>query len=145
MAVTISDLTLMEITLDNLPRLKKLRDIHFRTKPEICLELPRLMTCYMKNLDPPASPELATRLPCKARAGRWRAGNKEDSPELRAGKMYKYILDNKRPVIIDDNLLAGTTTTKQIGVILYPHLLAQSIWPELETVSRRKRLTFTTP
>ncbi|MCK4388781.1 MAG: formate acetyltransferase [Desulfobacterales bacterium] len=113
------DLSLREITLDSLPRLKRLRDLHFGTKPEICLELPRLMTYYMKN-----------------------SGNKEDSPELRAGKMYKYILENKKPVIIDDNLLAGTTTTKQVGVVLYPHLLAQSIWPELETVSRRKKNPF---
>ena len=131
-SITIQDLSLQEITLERLPRLKKLRDLHFDTKPEICLELPRLMTYYMKNLDPPASPERE----------RWRAGNKEDSPELRSGKLNKYILENKRPVIIDDNLLAGTTTTKQIGVILYPHLLAQSIWPELETVSRRKKNQF---
>ncbi|MBT9138504.1 MAG: Choline trimethylamine-lyase [Syntrophomonadaceae bacterium] len=114
--VTISDLSLREITMESLPRLKKLRDLHFESKPEICLELPRLMTYYMKHLD-----------------------DKEDSPELRAGKLYKYILENKKPVIADDSLLAGTTTTKHIGVILYPDLLAQTIWPELETVSRRKK------
>lgn len=119
MAVTISDLGLREITLESLPRLKRLRELHFNTKPEICLELPRLMTYYMKHLD-----------------------NKEDSPELRAGKMYKYILENKRPVILDENLLAGTTTTKQIGVVLYPDLLAQTIWPELETISHRKKNPF---
>ena len=119
MAVTISDLSLREITLDSLPRLKRLRELHFNTRPEICLELPRLMTHYMKYLD-----------------------NKEDSPELRAGKMYKYILENKSPVILDENLLIGTTTTKQIGVVLYPDLLAQTIWPELETISRRKKNPF---
>ena len=119
MVVTISDLSLREITLESLPRLKRLRDLHFNTKPEICLELPRLMTYYMKHLD-----------------------NKGDSPELRAGKMYKYLLENKRPLFPDENLLAGTTTTKQIGVILYPDLLAQTIWPELETISRRKKNPF---
>lgn len=117
--VTIQDLSLGEITLESLPRLKRLRELHFKTKPEICLELPRLTTYYMKHLD-----------------------NKEDSPELRAGRLYKYILENKKPVIADDNLLAGTTTTKHIGVILYPDLLAQTIWPELETVSRRKKNPF---
>ena len=119
MAVTLDDLSLREITLDTLPRLKRLRELHFHTRPEICIELPRLMTYYMKHLDDP-----------------------EDSPILRAGKMYKYVLENKKPLIPDENLLAGTTTTKQIGVILYPDLLAQSIWPELETVSRRKKNPF---
>ncbi len=117
--VSIKDLSLREVTLNRLPRLKKLRDLHFKTRPQICLELPRLMTYYMKHLD-----------------------KKGDSPELRAGKMYRYILENKKPVIIDDNLLAGTTTTKQIGVVLYPDLLAQAIWPELETISRRKKNPF---
>jgi len=56
--------------------------------------------------------------------------------------MYKYILENKSPVILDENLLIGTTTTKQIGVVLYPDLLAQTIWPELETISRRKKNPF---
>lgn len=118
-SVTISNLSLKKFTLKNLPRLKKLRDLHFETKPQICLELPWLMTCYMKQLD-----------------------NREDSPELRAGKMHKYILENKKPMIPDENLLAGTTTSKQIGVVLYPDLLAQTIWPELETISRRKKNPF---
>jgi formate C-acetyltransferase len=63
----------------------------------------------------------------------------DEPPELRAGKRLKYILENKRPVIEDNNLLAGTTTTKSIGAILYPDFLALSIWPELETVHRRKK------
>ncbi len=118
-SVTISDLSLKEFTLDKLSRLKKLRELHFETKPQICIELPGLMTDYMKRLD-----------------------NKEDSPVLRAGKMYKFILENKKPLIPDENLLAGTTTSKQIGVVLYPDLLAQTIWPELETISRRKKNRF---
>ncbi len=117
--VTISDLSLKEFTLDKLPRLKKLRELHFETEPQICIELPGLLTDYMKGLD-----------------------NKEDSPVLRAGKMYKFILENKKAMIPDENLLAGTTTSKQIGVVLYPDLLAQTIWPELETISRRKKNRF---
>jgi formate C-acetyltransferase len=63
----------------------------------------------------------------------------DDPPDLRAGKRLKYILENKRPIITDNNLLAGTTTTKPVGVILYPDFLALSIWPELETVSGRNK------
>ena len=114
--VTLGDLSLRDILLENLPRLKELRDLHFSSHPEICIELPKLMTRYMKTMD-----------------------NPDDPPELRAGKRLKYILENKRPVIEDDSLLAGTTTTKPVGVILYPDFLALSIWPELETVHNRKK------
>jgi formate C-acetyltransferase len=115
--VTLDDLSLADISLDNLQRLKELRDLHFSGHPEICVELPRLMTGYMKTMDDPS-----------------------DAPELRAGKRLKYILENKRPIIEDSNLLAGTTTTKRIGVILYPDFLnAISLWPELETMHRRKK------
>ncbi|MDP2799135.1 MAG: pyruvate formate lyase family protein, partial [Deltaproteobacteria bacterium] len=68
--------------------------------------------------------------------------NPADSPELRAGKLYKYVMENKRPVIADENLLAGTTTARTIGVVLYPDFMALSIWPELETISRRKKNPF---
>ncbi len=51
MAVTIGNLSLKDITLKTLPRLKLLRELHFNTRPEICLELPRLMKYYMKYLD----------------------------------------------------------------------------------------------
>jgi formate C-acetyltransferase len=38
--------------------------------------------------------------------------------------------------------LAGTTTSKPIGVLLYPDFLALAIWPELETLSRRPKNPF---
>lgn len=114
--VTLDDLSLRDISLDNLKRLEELRELHFASHPEICVELPRLMTRYMKTLD-----------------------DTGDSPELRAGKCLKYMLENKRPIIEGDNLLAGTTTTKPIGAILYPDFLALPIWPELESVHRRKK------
>ena len=114
--VTLNDLSLRDISLDSLTRVKELRNLHFADRPKICVELPRLMTRYMKTMDDP-----------------------DDSPELRVGKRLKYILENKRPIIEDNNLLAGTTTTKPVGAILYPDFLALSIWPELETVHRRKK------
>lgn len=117
--VTLDDLSLKDVTLDRLPRLKRLRELHFATRAEICVELPRNITHYMKHPDNPA-----------------------DSPELRAGKLYKYVMENKRPVIADENLLAGTTTARTIGVVLYPDFMALSIWPELETISRRKKNPF---
>lgn len=112
-------LSLRNITFDTVPRLKRLRDRHFAGTPEICTELPANITRYMKYLDDPM-----------------------DSPELRAGKLYRYVMENKQPVIADDNLLAGSTTTKPLGVVLYPDLYPLCIWPELETISTRKKNPF---
>ncbi|MDI6792321.1 MAG: pyruvate formate lyase family protein [bacterium] len=118
--VTVDDVSLKDITLEGLPRLKRLREIHFNTQPEVCVELPRLMTRYMQQMDNPS-----------------------DSSELRAGKRLKYVLENKSPIIHEDDLLAGTTTTKIKGVPIYPQFFAQSLWPELETLSSRKKNPYT--
>jgi len=114
--VTFDDIGLKDITLDSLPRLERLRQVHFQTRPEVCPELASLMTTYMKEMDAP-----------------------HDSPELRAGKRLKYVLENKKAVIHEDDLLAGTTTSKIKGVPIYPQFLGQALWPELETISGRKR------
>ncbi|MFC1944656.1 pyruvate formate lyase family protein [Chloroflexota bacterium] len=114
--ITLEYPQLADITLDNLPRLRALRDAHFDLHSEICIELPHLMTEYMKDHHDP-----------------------NDPPELMAAKRLKYVLENKQPVTEDGNLLAGTTTTRPVGVILYPDFLsALSIWPELETIHKRK-------
>ena len=65
-----------------------------------------------------------------------------DPPGLRAGKLYQYVLENKTALIAEDNLLAGTTSTKAIGVMLYPDLYPLSLWPELETMATRKKNPF---
>jgi pyruvate formate-lyase/glycerol dehydratase family glycyl radical enzyme len=114
--VTFSDIGLKKIALDSLPRLEKLRTANFRTRPEVCAELALLMTKYMKERDDPG-----------------------DSPELRAGKRLKYVLEHKKAIIHDDDLLAGTTTTKIKGVPIYPQFLGQALWPELETLPERKK------
>jgi formate C-acetyltransferase len=116
---TIHDLLHEIRDLDSLPRIKKLRQLHFDTRPAVCLELPRLMTRYLKDEDDPG-----------------------DSAELRAGKIYQYLLERKEAVFHDDNLLAGSTTTKPKGVMLYPDGFALSIWSELETMSRRQQNPF---
>lgn len=114
--VTFDDVRLRHITLESLPRLKRLRDVHFNTRPEVCAELASVMTQYMKEKDDPS-----------------------DAPEIRAAKRLKYVLEKKKPFIHDDDLLAGTTTTKIKGVPIYPQFLGQALWPELETISTRKR------
>jgi pyruvate formate-lyase/glycerol dehydratase family glycyl radical enzyme len=114
--VTFGDVTLKNITLESLPRLGRLREVHFNTRPEVCVELASLLTEYMKKQD-----------------------DRRDSPEHRAGKRLKYILEHKKGLIRDDDLLAGTTTFKMKGVPIYPQFLGQALWPELETLRERKK------
>lgn len=112
--VTFGDIALKDIPLESLPRLGRLRNVHFNTRPAVCAELALNMTKYMKEQDHPG-----------------------DSPELRAGKRLKYVLEHKQALIHDEDLLAGTTTTKIKGVPIYPQFLGQALWPELETLSER--------
>ena len=124
--VTLTDLSLGDIDLqETLPRLWRIRDRHFRLRPEICLELPRNITHFMREWE---------RDPAQ----------RTDSAELRAGKLYQYVMGQKTAVIADEDesLLAGTTTSKPLGVILYPDLAALFLWPELETVAKRPKNPF---
>ncbi len=110
---------LKHISLKDLPQLELLQHAHFDTKPGVCLELARNKTHFMKTLDDPSY-----------------------SPEKRAGKLYKYVMEQKTPLILGKNLLAGSSTTKAKGVILHPDFMAIAMWPELETLSRRKKNPF---
>ncbi|MBD3351660.1 MAG: formate acetyltransferase, partial [Candidatus Lokiarchaeota archaeon] len=63
-------------------------------------------------------------------------GNRFD-PNLRQGMMTRYMLSHKKPIIWDDDILPGTTTSKRNGVQIYPELGGVGIWPELQTAQSR--------
>ncbi|MEE8471449.1 MAG: hypothetical protein V3S51_08980, partial [Dehalococcoidia bacterium] len=63
----------------------------------------------------------------------------EDPSELRTARRLKFVLENRRAVTEDSSRLAGTTTTKPVGVMLCPDFVAHTIWPELETMHRHKK------
>jgi pyruvate formate-lyase/glycerol dehydratase family glycyl radical enzyme len=117
---------LEKLTLDDWPRLKRLREAHFDAKSAICLELARNTTRFFRRQE---------------RSGR-KAKRTPDTAELTAGKLYEFVMSRKKPVIADASLLAGTTTSKPKGVVLYPHFLALTIWPELETINERQKNPF---
>ena len=50
----------------------------------------------------------------------------------------QYVLRNRKPIIREDDLIAGTTTTKEVGVLLFPEFGALALWPELLTVDERE-------
>ena len=132
--VTLHDISLRDYKMEDFKRLERLRQIHFQLIPEICVERAGYITKYLKDLS-----------------------DLKDPPILRQAKALKYELDNKTPIIwhhrgidaklnelnfYEDNLLAGSTTSKAKGVQLYPEFLSMSIWPELLTIQKRKSNPF---
>ncbi|MCX7920589.1 MAG: formate acetyltransferase [Clostridia bacterium] len=113
--VMLKDIGLKEYTLDNLDILRELRDVHFKSRSEICVERAKYVTEYLREKD-----------------------NPQDAPVIRRAKTVNYFLSNKSAVFPDNNLIAGTTTSKAMGAPLYPEFFALTIWPELETISTRK-------
>lgn len=106
--------------LEDFPRVKGFLNDHFTIKPEICPELPKLVTDWHKtngfDVDPQGNP--------------WHPG-------LRKALSYKYLMENRKPMIRKNDLIAGTTTTKDIGVVVYPEGHGTMIWGELLTVPHR--------
>src|SRR5512135_3512860 len=119
-SVSADVLELEKMSLQDWPRLDRLRKAHFAANSEICLELARNTTDFFKAE--------------KQRAVAAGQNGLLDSPELTAGNLYEFVMSRKDALITDESLLAGATTTKQKGVVLYPHFLSLTIWPELETI-----------
>ncbi len=116
----LDDPYLSRYDIDDFPRLKRFVDIHFTVKPELCPERPRLLTeWFMEN------------------------GFESDSegrpwaPALRQANAFKHLMENRRPIIRKDDLIAGTTTTKEIGVVVYPDTAGTMVWNELGSLPER--------
>lgn len=117
----LQDPYLSDFSIDDFPRLQVMLDKHFNVMPQICAERPQLITeWYRKN------------------------GFESDSkgqtwiPELRQAYAYKYLMEHRKPIIADDELIAGTTTSKQpTGVLVYPDGQGTMIWGELASVDKR--------
>ncbi len=52
-------------------------------------------------------------------------------------------MENKKPIIRRNDLVAGTSTTKEIGVILYPDAHAALLWGELKSAADRRLNPYT--
>ncbi len=130
----LDDLYLKDFNLTK--RVSNLKDIYFKAMPEICIERPQLVTKFSLEND---------------------LFNKKRISILDKAKLYRYVLENRAPIIHfsnthelggkafkfkDNSLFAGSTTSKFKGVILYPEFLALTFWPELWTISTRKNNPF---
>ncbi len=111
---------LSRFTIADFSRLQKFIDIHFTTKPIICPERAKLLTDWF----------IANGFETDKDGKPWVS-------ELRQGHAVKYLLENRKPIIRADDLIAGTTTSKEIGVVLYPDGVGTMIWGELKSARKR--------
>jgi pyruvate formate-lyase/glycerol dehydratase family glycyl radical enzyme len=117
----LEDPYLGKYSIDDFPRLRTLKNRRFALKPAICIERARLITeFHRKNgfeVDAQSNPF---------------------DPNLRQAMAINHIMVNRKPIIHDRHLLAGSTTSKEVGVPIYPEFIGTTIWPELRTISNRK-------
>ena len=117
----LEDPYLAAYTIDDFPRLKKLKTRRFSLKPAICVERAKLLTEYHREhgfeIDGSGTPI---------------------DPNIRQAEAMNHIMSLRKPVIHDDYLLAGSTTTKEVGIPIYPEFIGLTIWPELRTIGSRE-------
>lgn len=111
---------LADYILSDFPRLKYLRNRRFGIKPTICIERADLLTQYHR-----------------ANGFEVDKDNNPIDPGLRQAQALRYILEHKTPIIWDKHLIAGSTTSKEVGIPLYPEFIGTMIWTELKTIPTR--------
>lgn len=118
---TLKDLALSQITLEQYPVVKAWREKLFAPEglPEICAELPRLLTEFLRT---PVAEAM--------------------SSYTRRANAIHHVFINKTPLVRDTDLLPGQTTTSFVGPVVYMDTIGYAIWPELKTVTTRAQNPF---
>lgn len=119
--ITLKDLALTDIKLDNFPVVKAWRAKLFdpEWKPEICDELPRHLTEYLRTDEAKVLP-----------------------PRVRRAKAIRHVFSSKTPLVSSTDLMPGETTTSFVGPVVYMDTIGYCIWPELKTVAGRAQNPF---
>ena len=116
----LSDPYLSEYSLESFPRIKKMHEEYFNTRPAISSERPRLLTEWFR----------ANGFETKKNGTPWQ-------PAVRQSEAFRYLMSNKKPVIRPDSLLAGTCAPEDVAVIIYPDTTGTMIWGELGSIDKR--------
>ncbi|MBI9089824.1 MAG: formate acetyltransferase [Desulfobacterium sp.] len=116
----LDDPFLSKYKIEDFPRLQVFLDSHFETKPEICPERPQILTRWFRE----------NGFEEKKTGEAW-------FPESRQALAFKYLMENRKPIIRKNDLMAGTTTSKATGVTCFPDGQAHMFWGELNSVNNR--------
>lgn len=111
---------LAHLSIDDFPRLGRFLADHFETVPELCDERPLILTRFFRE-----------------HGFERDAAGRPLSPVLRQARALAHLLEHKLPIVREGDLLAGTTTSKPVGVVLYPDAHGLLIWGELGTLAER--------
>jgi len=110
----LSDPFLSQFSLADFSVIEQSLQRHFELTPEICIERPCLLTDWFRKNGFETHPD-----------------NTAWNPVLRQANAFNYLMTNKQARIGNHALLGGTTTTKEVGVVLYPDAHATLLWGEL--------------
>jgi len=118
---TLKDLALSHISLEQFPVVKAWREKLFAPEglPEICDELPRLLTEFLRTPEAEAM-----------------------TAYTRRANALRHVFVNKTALVRATDLLPGQTTTSFVGPVVYADTIGYGIWPEFKTVSKRAQNPF---
>lgn len=118
---TLKDLALTGIKLDAFPVVQEWRAKLFDPDwiPEICDELPRHLTDYLRSAEAKSLP-----------------------PRVRRAKALRHVFSTKSALVSSTDLMPGKTTTHFVGPVVYMDTIGYCIWPELNTVATRPQNPF---
>ena len=118
---TLRDLSLSHIKLSDFPVVQAWRNQLFNPEwiPEVCDELPRLLTEFLRQ------PE-----------------NDKLPPITRRARALNHVFSYKTPLVRKTDLLPGQTTTSFVGPVMHMDMSGYCIWPELDTIAARPQNPF---
>ncbi len=118
---TLDDLALSNIRLGDFPTVEAWRNQLFDPEwiPEVCDELPGLLTEFLREPENEALPHTSRR-----------------------AQALNHVFCNKTALVRETDLLPGQTTTSFVGPVMHMDMSGYCIWPELETISKRPQNPF---
>jgi len=107
--------------LNDFPHLEQMKNEWFSTHAYFCTERAKTITEFFKQEG----------FEKKTNGTEWQPGERQ-------GLMLKYLLSHKTPKIFEGDLLPGSTTSRKLGVLLFPEFGGVGMWPELATMQNRE-------
>ncbi len=122
----LDDPFLPELSMDDFPRLAAFFNDHLATIPEV-------------------DPERITFLTEWYRANGWEKDTRGEKwfPELRNALAFQHLMKHKKPIIRSNDLIAGTTGSKEISTHVFGDGQGTLFWGELNSVNKRNLSPYT--